>query len=380
MATLPVKYFASTMSGAPTLNGTAGSLLGLLSACLVDGWGSVTLTSVTVASNVVTFNKTAHAFSVDQVIEISGVTTPAALNGQYVVASVATDSFTAVCTGISDQTATGTILCKVASAGWSKPYTGTNKAVFRSSDATSNKPCLRVLDTGTTTARLVGYAAMTGVDTGTDVFPTTAQVNGGTYWEKSTTANSTARPWILVADTRTFYFWRAPDSGVSAINVCDHFSEYVSEKTGDAYNALLSGAVDASGLSSSRPQAIDGSSGNHWGPREYTQTGTSVALEPLRSPVVGVGYASGRYGMTYPSPMHGGLLLSSPQLPVAAFYTAGFRCLALPGMFHTPQLALSHGDFVTNVPGLSGRKLLALGMDSGGGSARIFLDLTGPWR
>ena len=379
MATLPVKYFSSAMPGAPTLNGTSGSLLGIISACLVNGWGSVTLDSVTIASNVITFNKTAHNFVVDQVIEVSGITTPAAANGQYVIASKTTDSFTAVCSGISDQSATGTILCKVASAGWSKPYTGTNKAVFKSPDATSNKPCLRVLDTGTTTARLNGYTAMTGVDTGTDIFPTAAQVSGGVYWEKSTTANSTARSWILVADSRAFYFWRSPD-GETTINVMDYFCEFVSEKTGDAYNVALSGARDVYGLSSPRDQAVDGAGNTHWAPREYTQTGTAIQLEIFRSPITGAGYASGTYGMTYPSVMNGGLLLSVVQLPVSAFASAGYRCLSFPGVFHTPQNALTHGDFVTNVPGLAGRKLLVTGMQSWNGNTRVFLDITGPWR
>ena len=44
-----VVYFTSTMSGAPTLTNTAGSLIGILDACLVDGLGSVTLDSLVVA-------------------------------------------------------------------------------------------------------------------------------------------------------------------------------------------------------------------------------------------------------------------------------------------------------------------------------------------
>ncbi len=49
-----VKYYDSTMSGAPSLSGTAGALVGVLDACLVDGFGSVTVDSLTVASNVAT--------------------------------------------------------------------------------------------------------------------------------------------------------------------------------------------------------------------------------------------------------------------------------------------------------------------------------------
>jgi len=49
-----VVYFDSTMTGAPALSGTAGTLIGLLDACLQDGFGGVTLDSLVVASNVAT--------------------------------------------------------------------------------------------------------------------------------------------------------------------------------------------------------------------------------------------------------------------------------------------------------------------------------------
>ena len=39
---MTVKYFLSTDSGAPTLSGTIGSLIGVLDACLVNGYGSKT--------------------------------------------------------------------------------------------------------------------------------------------------------------------------------------------------------------------------------------------------------------------------------------------------------------------------------------------------
>ena len=45
-----VKHFHSAMSGAPVLNGTAGSLIAVLDACLQDGFGLKAASGITVAS------------------------------------------------------------------------------------------------------------------------------------------------------------------------------------------------------------------------------------------------------------------------------------------------------------------------------------------
>lgn len=379
--TAPVKFFSSAMPGAPVLNGVAGSRLAVLSACLVDGWGLNALSSLVINNNVLTGTLNSHPYVVGQVIEIAGVTTPAAANGQFVVSSVTTNNFSCAVSGISNQTAAGAPTAKVAAAGWSKPFSGTNKAVFRPTAATSNKPCLRVLDTGAQLARVNGYTSMTTVDAGSNIFPTAAQLNGGTYWPCSSAANSTARPWIVVADDRLFYFWRSVDGWSSPLNCIDAFGEFPSEKAGDAYNCLLTGDINNFGLTTSMMYAVDGSGNYAWAPREYTQTGSAIQLEYFRGNNAGVfGVGSGNGGVTYPSPVSGGLILSQPSIPVAGAQ-AGLRCAGVPGLFFTPQnQPLTHGDLVTNVPGLAGKTLLAIDTRNSGGNGRVFIDLTGPWR
>ena len=62
-----VKVFQNitgTDAGVPQLSGTAGALITVLDACLVNGYGSVTLDSITVTSNVATCTKsTGHGFT-----------------------------------------------------------------------------------------------------------------------------------------------------------------------------------------------------------------------------------------------------------------------------------------------------------------------------
>lgn len=144
-----------------------------------------------------------------------------------------------------------------AAAGWTAAYTGTNRAAYR--QGSGHQYYLRVDDTAAQMARVVGYKAMTDVDTGTEPFPTDTQVAGGLYLRKSTTANSTSRPWICVATDRTFYLlvlsssasFDAYSSGDAHIG----FGQFASVTAGDANNAFLIASNDTSTTSTSASQA-----------------------------------------------------------------------------------------------------------------------------
>ena len=139
------------MSGAPVLSGTAGTLIAVLDACLVNGFGSVTLNSLVVQNNVATATVSGgHGFAmivgvnnvspgVGPVVRIDGAT-PAALNGDWRLASVPNSTtFTFAAEGIPDQTATGTITAKRAPAGWAKAFGGANKAAYQPMPAASGE-------------------------------------------------------------------------------------------------------------------------------------------------------------------------------------------------------------------------------------------------
>lgn len=206
MPTHNTKWYRSTMTGAAALSGQAGKLIDVLDACLINGFNQVTLTSLVVASNVATCTYTAHGFQQYQIIEISGAT-PSGLNGKWRVVSVAADTFTFATTGISDQTATGTITCKTPSAGWEVAYSGTNQKVYRStSSSASGNHAVRVTDTGTTTATLLFAEDWTDVSTPVNTIATQ-------YLPKSSTADSTARAWFVICDDRTVHIGISYTSG-----------------------------------------------------------------------------------------------------------------------------------------------------------------------
>lgn len=377
----PVKFFHSAMGGAPALNGTAGQLLALLDGCLVNGFNPQTLTSLTVTANVATANKTAHGFVLNQIVLISGAT-PAGLNGEQRITGVGADAFTFTTSGISDQTATGTITAKAAPAGWEKQFSGTNLAAYCSLTFGSNKPVLRVDDAGTTTARVVGYESMSDINTGSGPFPTAAQVASGAYWMKSGTADATARAWTLVADGQGVWFIRTHHA--SGYISFDAFTEFASEKAGDLYNAYLTGCSATTLLTAQGlwyPCSASGSASvGAWMPRTYTQLGTAIAAGACLPHVAGTNGYSGanNTGLAYPSPVTNGLIFSR-----AAMRESGgpVRCNAMPGLLTTPQqLPLSHLDVVTSVPDIGNRDVLIVACENSNLGGRVGFDLTGPWR
>ena len=113
--TSPIKHFYSGMAGAPTLNGLAGSMIGLLDACLVNGFNLLTLDSLVVASNVLTGTKASHGYVVDQVILVAGAN-ESALNGEWTITTVTSSTFSAAAPGVGNTTGTGTISSKAAPA------------------------------------------------------------------------------------------------------------------------------------------------------------------------------------------------------------------------------------------------------------------------
>jgi hypothetical protein len=76
-------WFDSSEVGAPTLNNAAGSLLEILRACLINGFGSKTVTSISVTAGVATATCAAHGFlgTYGKLVLIEG-SGEALLNGQ----------------------------------------------------------------------------------------------------------------------------------------------------------------------------------------------------------------------------------------------------------------------------------------------------------
>lgn len=201
------RYITSSFGSASTVSGTAGQLVTMLDAVLVNGFGGGTCT-LSQASGTATLTLAAHGFVDQQVVEISGAT-PSDYNGLHRVTYVSSSVVTfTIDSGVASP-ATGTITCKTASLGWTILYTGTNKRVYQMGTGSLGF-VLRVDDTGTPNA----YAALvkmaesaTDIDTLVDPFPTAAQINNTSayyYIHKSNGNNSTTRAWWIQGDEKSF--------------------------------------------------------------------------------------------------------------------------------------------------------------------------------
>lgn len=164
------KFFYSTMKGAPTLASEWGSLLNVLKACLLNGFNSQGVSSVSVADGIATITLgTGHGFIQHQVVAISGAN-QSAFNAEYRVIDVTATTVT-VTTDLTSAP-TGTMTIKTAPMGWTEEFSDTNKSVFTAKDKTKNPFWLRIdnsMPTGYDTAwgkfaRVTIAEKMVGVD------------------------------------------------------------------------------------------------------------------------------------------------------------------------------------------------------------------------
>ena len=393
-----VKFYREDFPGAPTLNGVAGALIGLLEACLCTGFGLRSATSLVVSGGVATLTMASDAKNgnlLHSVILVEGVTGAlTALNGEQRV-TAASSTTLSFATAAPDGTAAGSITVKSAPAGWEKKFSGTNKAVFKSLSPEANTSYLWVNDTGTTNANVRAYEAMTDVDTGTGAAPTVLDSATGGFWMKSSAANATAVRWDLFADARAFYYCPVPSSGAAPSNIgqCSHFfGDEVAYKSGDAFATAVFSSTSAPGGNVGlgavfcNNQAPANSTNRFL--RSYSGLGGAVSLfsAPLSGSPQSVSGADVAFGV-FPTPTDGGLRLSRIQVIEAALSGASAVLRgSKPGAYHTPQSDLykyfQRGDVVA----LGEKKLYAIyagatsGDMAGSVAGRGFFDITGPWR
>lgn len=381
--------YDSNMAGAPVLSGTAGAMRALIKAALVDGFGAGAVATLTVASGIATATFAgAHPYRIGTPAQLAGAT-PSGLNGQKRVLSITSGAITFDATGIADGTATGTITHKVAGAGWQELFAGTvtNVLCVKPTVPEATGCVLRIDDTGTLNARVRAFEAMTDVSSGVGLTPMESQVAGGLYWPKSSTANATARPWIVIADERGFYL--AVDPAGTGRYTLTYAGDIASLKSGDAYGYLLTGNQSDQTNSATVPDGCCGYSGRSarggaYLARAHTAIGQSIGEQRLGAHHNGAtadvyagtpGYSVG----TYPNGPNNGLMTGALEL-----HALGIRG-TLPGLLHPVQdcgNAFVTGAIVDGTDDLAGRRLMAIRTAPPAGAVvagTVFIDITGTW-
>lgn len=275
-------------------------------------------------------------------------------------------------------------------AGWSCPYTGTNKVALQNSAAAGGTSMLcRVDDNapgagGAREAFLTCYFSMSDVDTGAGITPTSAQITGGGVVRKSSTADSTARAWAIVADELTWYMAIVSNAATATEVAVYGGGDFESFVVGDPARFFCLAGINVNVSNGSQtaftPQSnftTPGVNTGLWLPQSYTGSGSAIRAALLAHGPAG-STSGGAAGMADPSPG------SNDRFFSPCFITGenGIR-----GRLRGLYLALNDLRAVsvfTAVPGAAGLPagsslLLGGAASAGGGAGRIGIETALEW-
>ena len=215
----------------------------------------------------------------------------------------------------------------------------------------------------------------------TGQFPTAAQFTNGLCWRKSSlgSASTTERAWTLIGDEKTFYLLMNDNATTITTNTYA-FGDFISLKSGDAYNCFINGmgafnngsttgnlgAIVASGTTT----AVAGC----YVARTYAQSGSAINVSMM-------GYGGGTLGNStiyaYPNAADAGALFA----PVMIIEPTGTLLRGrMPGFYNIlHNAAFNHYDQITGVTGLSGVTLVVLASSYIGSATYFAIDKTGLW-
>ena len=383
-----VKFVYTAVPGSPTApSGTLGTLIPILDAFLVNGWGSTTPTAAVLSGGFCTMQVSTVNVVAGMVITISGATgSYTGLNGQQKVTGVVGSyiSFATALTG----TITGTLTYICSPAGYTKLYSGTNQAVYQSNDATTTQSVLFVDDTAAQWARVWGADSASSISAFTNMFPTTAQFSGGLYWYRSNAATSTTNPYFLISNGKKLFYGCAAYRVTTANTpyFLHGYGDITSYKTSDPGRAFCHGANSTALTSGFAACMQNGNVGIGYSSKLHTGLGGSVGLAQF---VYGANYSgiTGNSLGPMPSPIDSSLQLVQPAVfntPIASYGYRGY----LSGFYMSPQVfastnAFNEWDLVTGSGDTAGKTLLAVWTGASYSDSTFqgfsFFDITGPW-
>ena len=260
----------------------------------------------------------------------------------------------------------------VTGLGWTKPYSGTNQAVYRMPSG-SNQRYLFVDDTSALTASVRAYESMSAINTGTGPFPTVAQVAGaGMTVTKSDTASAATRPAIFHSNGKFVHIFIGSSTVAWATGQWLAFGDFESEKAGDAYNTLVMGPSQAVTTLSITTGTIT----DHYVARNHTQAGSSQAVGKVFDYSRSAGGSTVNGAIAYPSQITGRIRLC--PLWINDPSAVDVRGL-LPGVWcfmHTPNRARPHGDTEAGAGALSGRTFQWVNVGTGNS---IVIETSNTW-
>jgi len=272
-------------------------------------------------------------------------------------------------------------------AGWTKEFSGTNKAAYRNGAASISRTYWQVLDNavgtgGAREARTRLYATMSDVDTGTLPVPTAAQSVPGIVLRKSLTLDATARAWCILADDKTAIIILQPLDLLSGVyyNSTAYVGDIYSYLTADAQAAYISGRVQEGASAQSTwdqmfnyGNQVSGGAIMGYIAGSHTGVAGSQACYGITSGFFGGTYIAG--GLPYPNPADGSVWIHGPQhVIMGAIATNGVRGhLRGVNIFNHSYTSITDGDTVNGAGELAGKSfILYRATNSGASSTGLF--------
>lgn len=306
---MTVRVYRSSDASAPILSGAQGSLIALLDACLVNGYGSKT------------------------------------------------------------------------ASGWTKPFTTTNKAAFRTGGG--NQRYLVVDETvNNGSATFFGFETMTAITTGVNQFPTVGQGNILYFFKSSVTA-ATSRNWIVIATDRFVHVISDYNTALNDFSSTTHqylgFGDIKSFASTDPYGTIIVGNstntfndVTIHTTSSSSNVTL----GGHFLARSYSQIGTAAAA----TKVADYSKSLASSGMPFPNPVDNKIWFSPFWVCESTTITGAIRGV-YPGLWATLHSGsnFSTGDVISGISNIPGVTLEAVSGWASTTSNTIFLETSDTW-
>jgi hypothetical protein len=273
-------------------------------------------------------------------------------------------------------------------AGWTAPYTGTLKRVFKQGSGSAGR-YLRIDDSSTLgggsypfLTLACGYESMTGVDTGLAPFPSVSQgllpgtpsiLMPGLNWSRYY-AVSGNRPWMIIANQKQFFFFH--ETYTNNYEDFHYFGDIAPVKNGDQFATMIIGCNSPSPVTDTPilmrvDASLKDTNYYRYLCRSYSQVGQSVLASMVADYSKHSGSRMGQpgLGLAYPHPLDGGLYLS-PVFVGEPQNTSGIFRGTIPGMWAplhpTPW---TNGDLFYGSGVLAGRTFLGFKARDGSGAA-----------
>lgn len=386
-----VIYYTSNEAGAPALTPDPGSIVGILDACLVNGFNAKTVISATVASSVMTLSVSAHGYTKGRKVLIGGLAA-AGTTGVFKILSVPdTNSLTVAVPGVADGSAGGSGTIKRAPLGWTKTFGDTTSGVYTRPDGAATAYKFRIVDTNAASsywARASGVLNPTSVAASDEQFPASKYITDGTpqiFIPRAQNVITSVITWMVVGDGRSFYLLTiGAQTATNGLLVATGFGDLISLKPSDSGAAFMGGMrgwyqPNFLAGSTSNYARLDFSGGSGFVARDYGGFGLSpVAINMGR----GAYPMGGQFAPLFPSPVNNGMLFEKRTIvlednaalgptPRGFFPGVGEPLFQAPLSMQGSVLPAEGRDWLVACTAFNGSNVVP-------GTA--LFDVTGPWQ